>query len=326
MVDNQEVLKSSTSTETEDGLEEQNQEVQSSSTESETEDDLLSVVQSAIDSKESEETDSQSDKKEETEQDVEPDSTQETEETPPAAAEESLDNVPLHLQPRFKEVIAEKNSYKHGHEQYSKIQSYLKEMKLTAEETAQGLTIMGLMKNDPKQALEQLKPIIDNLQIATGERLPDDIKQKVEEGYLDEESAQELSMSRAEAINVKNQNQQLVNEQQEMARQDQLDEIGNAVTAWEENARQNDPDFDLKQDEVDDRVSALVRQFGRPNTIEEATDMAQTALDQVNERYTKRNSYKKPIRSLSGGKLGGSPVPEPKSLLEAVQNAMASGS
>tara|TARA_X000000950_G_C13919966_1_gene662904 strand:+ start:9933 stop:10916 length:984 start_codon:yes stop_codon:yes gene_type:complete len=327
MVDNQEVLKSSTSTETEDGLEEQNQDVQSSSTESETEDDLLSVVQNAIDPKESEETESQSDNKEETEQDVEPDSTQETEENPPpAAAEESLDNVPLHLQPRFKEVIAEKNSYKHGHEQYSKIQNYLKEMKLTAEETAQGLTIMGLMKNDPRQALEQLKPIMDNLQIATGERLPDDIKQKVEEGYLDEESAQELSMSRAEAINAKNQNQQLVNEQQEMAKQDQLDEIGNAVTAWEENARQNDPDFDLKQDEVDDRVSALVREYGRPSTIEQATEMAQTALDQVNDRYTKRNSNKKPIRSLSGGKLGGSPVPEPKSLLEAVQNAMASGS
>ena len=69
----------------------------------------------------------------------------------------------------------------------------------------------------------------------------------------------------------------------------------------------------------------MVRERGRPETPEDAVAMAQEAYDTVTKRHQSRMGVKRPIRSLSGGKLGGSPVPEPKSLLEAVQNAMANG-
>jgi len=172
MVEDLKESASSDDSQSQDELElSQDQDVLSSSTESETEDDLLSVVQSAIDNGETAETESQS-VEEETE-DVQTDTplTEESE-------KEVLDNVPLHLQPRFKEVIAEKNEYKRGHEQYEKIQSSLKEMKLSAEETAQGLSIMGLMKSNPQAALEALQPIINNLQQVTGQIIPNDIQQK----------------------------------------------------------------------------------------------------------------------------------------------------
>tara|TARA_B100000900_G_scaffold148937_1_gene126406 strand:- start:1991 stop:2962 length:972 start_codon:yes stop_codon:yes gene_type:complete len=296
----------------------QDQEVLSSSTESETEDDLLSVVQSAIDDEKPEETESQS-----VEQETEEVETQELSEE--ETDEQSLDKVPLHLQPRFKEVIAEKNEYKKGHEQYEKIQASLREMKLTPEETAQGLSIMGLMKSNPQAALEALQPIISNLQQVTGQILPDDIQQKIDDGYMDEDVGKELARTRADVQLQKNANQQMLNEQQQMNAQDQINFIAQTVTNWEENARKTDPDFELKQDEVDDRVSALVRERGRPETPEDAVAMAQEAYDTVTKRHQSRMGVKRPIRSLSGGKLGGSPVPEPKSLLEAVQNAMANG-
>jgi hypothetical protein len=319
MVDDLKESTSSDDSNNQDELElEQDQDVLSSSTESETEADLLSVVQSAIDDEKPEETESQSVEQETEEVETDTPLTEESE-------QEVLDNVPLHLQPRFKEVIAEKNEYKKGHEQYEKIQSSLREMKLSAEETAQGLSIMGLMKSNPQAALEALQPIISNLQQVTGQIIPEDIQQKIEDGYMDEDIGKELAKTRADVQLQRNANQQMLNEQQQMNASDQVNIIAQSVTNWEENVRQNDPDFELKQDEVDDRVSALVRERGRPNNSEDAVSLAQEAYETVTKRHQGRLGVRKPIRSLSGGKLGGSPVPEPKSLMDAVQNALAAG-
>lgn len=319
MVEDLKESASSDDSQSQDELElSQDQDVLSSSTESETEDDLLSVVQSAIDNGETAETESQS-VEEETE-DVQTDTplTEESE-------KEVLDNVPLHLQPRFKEVIAEKNEYKRGHEQYEKIQSSLREMRLSAEETAQGLSIMGLMKSNPQAALEALQPIINNLQQVTGQIIPNDIQQKIEDGYMDEDVGKELARTRADVQIQKNANQQMLNEQEQMKTRSEINSLAQSVTNWEKNVRKTDPDFDFKQDEIDDRVSALVRERGRPNNSDDAVALAQEAYDTVNKRYRSRMGVKSPIRSLSGGKLGGSPIPEPKSLMEAVQNALVTG-
>lgn len=319
MVEDLKESASSDDSQSQDELElSQDQDVLSSSTESETEDDLLSVVQSAIDNGETAETESQS-VEEETE-DVQT-NTPLTEES----EKEVLDNVPLHLQPRFKEVIAEKNEYKRGHEQYEKIQSSLREMRLSAEETAQGLSIMGLMKSNPQAALEALQPIINNLQQVTGQIIPNDIQQKIEDGYMDEDVGKELARTRADVQIQKNANQQMLNEQEQMKTRSEINSLAQSVTNWEKNVRKTDPDFDFKQDEIDDRVSALVRERGRPNNSDDAVALAQEAYDTVNKRYRSRMGVKSPIRSLSGGKLGGSPIPEPKSLMEAVQNALVTG-
>ena len=319
MVDDLKESTSSDDSNNQDELElEQDQDVLSSSTESETEADLLSVVQSAIDDEKPEETESQSVEQETEEVETDTPLTEDSE-------QEVLENVPLHLQPRFKEVIAEKNEYRKGHEQYVKIQNSLKDMKLSAEETAQGLSIMGLMKSNPQAALEALQPIISNLQQVTGQIIPDDIQQKIEDGYMDEDVGKELARTRADVQLQRNANQQMLNEQQQMNASDQINIIAQSVTNWEENVRQTDPDFELKQDEVDDRVSALVRERGRPNNSEDAIALAQEAYETVTKRHQSRLGVRKPIRSLSGGKLGGSPVPEPKSLMDAVQNALAAG-
>jgi len=333
MVNDQEESKSSNDSLTQDELEikQEDQDVQSSSTESETEDDLLSVVQSAIkdDDKPSEETESQSveEKTEEvkTEETVETEAVESKTETE-SKEDDELDKVPLHLQPRFKEVIAEKNSFKKGHEQYVKITDSLKKMNLSAQETAQGLTIMGLMKNDPQEALKALEPIISNLKEVTGAKIPEDIQQKIDDGYMDEDAGAELAKTRADVQMQKNANQSLVDQQKKADEQQSVNQIAQTVNQWEERTRKTDPDFDLKQDEIDDRVSALVRERGRPNTPKEAESLAQEAYDTVTKRHHSRLGVKRPIRSMSNNKLGGSPMPEPKSLMEAVQNAMAGGS
>ena len=314
MVDEIAELETSTNSE-----QNQDEEAQSSSAESETEEDLLSVVQDAMQI--SDEPVSQTDDETET--------VEESEEIPSeevtSEQEETYEDVPFNKHPRFKKLIDERNSYKDGAEQYGKIQSFLSENSVTAEEAAQGLQIMALMKNDPKAALEALQPYVNSLSIATGASMPEDIQTKVDGGYLDEDAARELSLSRVEAQRQRQMREQLEQQQAEMKAQQNTNYLAQTVTEWEEKTRQSDPDYSLKQEEIDDRVRVLVSERGRPQTVDQALAMAQEAYDTVSNRYSERFKNVRPLKPASGGKLAGTPEPEPQSLMEAVQSALAKG-
>ena len=298
------------------------EEALSSSAEGETEEDLLSVVQDAIESSSS---DSQSDDEEETEDDGEylEDG---SEELAAADDDESFEDVPFHKHPRFKEVIEQRNQYRESAEQYEKITGFLAENQLSADEAAQGFQIMALMKNDPEAALQALTPYLQNLQLATGQTLPDDIRSRVDDGYLDEDAAREMARVRAENERLRSQVQTHSNRAAERQQTEQINNLAATVTDWENNIRQQDPDYDLKEAEIDDRVRVLVSERGRPQTPQEAVAMAKEAYDAVNARFASRFGNKRPMKTASGGKLGGTPIPEPSSLMEAVQTALEQGS
>lgn len=299
----------------------QDEQAQSSSADSETENELLSVVQSAITEDDVEETDSQSDEVEYDEEDetLEAVSDEDTE------ADESFEDVPFNKHPRFKQLIEERNEYKHGHQQFEQISNYLRENSLSAEEAADGFRIMALMKSKPEEAVIALQPYLQQLALATGQTLPDDIRAKVDDGYMDEETGRELAQVRAEKARQEAINDRLMSERDQAQGVNQLNILADAVTDWEERTRSSDPDYDLKADEIDDRVRVLVSERGRPQTVESAIELAKEAYAEVNERQKARFGNKRPMKTASGGKLGGTPVPEASSLMEAVQNALRTG-
>lgn len=303
-------------------IKDQDEHAQSSSAESETEEDLLSVVQDAMQT--SDDADSQSD--EEYEEDDDDGEYSEDEIAASSEDDESFDDVPFHKHPRFKEVIDQRNKYREGAEQYEQITSFLAQNNLSAEEAAQGFQIMAMMKNDPTAALEALNPFVQQLGVQSGITMPGDIQSKVEDGYLDEDAGRELSRLRAEAARERQMREQMQGQQQQAQAQAELHNLAATVTDWEERTRASDPDYDLKQDEIDDRVRVLVTEKGRPQTPEQAIAMAKEAYDSVNERYKARFGNKRQIRTASGGKLGGTPQAEPTSLMEAVQNALGGNS
>lgn len=317
MVDETELEQSSTVP-----VQNQDEQAQSSSAESEPEEDLLAVVQSAIVDGETEETDSQS---EEVEEEEDEESLEAADEYDEEESDESFEDVPFNKHPRFKKLIEERNEYKHGHEQYSQISGYLRENNLSAEEAATGFQIMSLIKNDPPEAIKALAPYLKELALATGQTLPDDIREKVDDGFLDEDSGRELAQARAEAQRQQQMNEQLVAQRDQAVGANQLNVLAEAVTDWEERTKASDPDYDLKADEIDDRVKVLISERGRPQTVDQAIELANEAHSSVTERYKARFANKKPIKTASGGKLGGTPVPEASSLMEAVQNALARG-
>lgn len=326
MVDDPKELETSTDSETQDelGLETE-QEAPTSSADSETEEDLLSVVQSAIEGEETEEAESQSVEVEEGDFDEDEDEAE-----PLAASDEDDDGEVPDRGPvpydRFQKVISQKNEYKEGHRQYQQITSYLAENNINSEEASTGLQIMALMKNDPQRALEALTPYMETLRQLTGDTMPDDIRERVDDGYMDEDAGKELARARAEANRLRQTNERVQEQQVQAQSAQHLESLAQTVTSWEMKTRQQDPDFDLKQDEIDDRVRVLVAERGRPETAEAAIAMANEAYETVNSRFKQRTVTRKPMKTASGGKLGGTPTPEPNSLLEAVRNAMAQGS
>ena len=226
MVDQIEELEPSTDSEIP-----QDEEVLSSSAESETEEDLLSVVQDAMQMS----TTDEGSQPEETETEEDNEFIASTEDS--SDEDESFEDVPFNKHPRFKKLIEERNSYKQGANQYNQIQSFLDQNSVSADEAATGLQIMALMKNNPAEALKALQPYVENLSVVTGSKIPQDIQSKVDDGYLDEDAARELSVSRMEAQRQKQMREQL--EQQNAASTEQQNKsyLAQTVTTWEEKTR-----------------------------------------------------------------------------------------
>ncbi len=303
-------------------------EAQSSGAESETEETLLSVLQDAIE-KPSEEAGSQPEEEieEEGEEEVlEADAESTDEQSDSTEDEDSYEDVPFNQHPRFQKLVEEKNSYKQDAERYQNITNFLDENKVSADEAAAGLQIMALMKKDPVEALNALKPYVETLSQAAGYVLPEDIQNKVNDGYMDEDVGRELARSRAEVQHERTQREALIQDQQNQAAQAQLHDVAMSVTEWENKTRSTDPDYDLKQPEIDDRVRVLVATHGRPNTTQDAIAMAKRAYSEVNDRHKKRYGNKPAIKTASGANLAGTPQPEPNNLEEAIGMAIAQGS
>lgn len=306
--------------------EEQDVNEQSSSSESETEEDLLSVVKSAMEVSDDAGSQPEEEVEQEGEEGFEADANSTGEESEITEDEDSYEDVPFNKHPRFQELVRDKNAYKVDAERYQNITNFLDENRVSADEAAAGLQIMALMKKDPVEALNALKPYVETLSQAAGYVLPDDIQSRVNDGYLDEDAGRELARAKAEAQNERTQREALLQDQQQATQAAQLNDVAMSVTEWENRTRSTDPDYDFKQPEIDDRVRVLVATQGRPNTTQDAIAMAKQAYSEVNERHKMRYANKPQIRTASGGNLAGTPQADPQNLMEAVQAAMANTS
>jgi hypothetical protein len=297
----------------------------------ETETSLMDVVQDAMPKEEEEVAEAEETTSEEIKS--------ETEVEEPVADPDDWSDVPFNKHPRFRKLIAEKNELKKLSEQYQgdsvqygKIADFIAENNLTAEDAAEGFRLMAQLRNDPEEAYNLLQGHLNSIGELTGKTLPEDIQGRLDDGFLDEDGAKELSQARAnlqreQTLREKSQKQSQVADKQtrQNKAQAQRQHLTKVVQDWEATTKNSDPDFSLKQDEINDRVAALVNERGRPVTSQEVLSIANDAYVTVNQRYKSRIPSRQPIRTSTGGKLGGTPKAEPATLREAIVNAMSTG-
>ena len=181
---------------------------------------------------------------------------------------------------------------------------------------------MSALRNNPEEGYKILQHHLNNVGNLTGRNLPKDIQEKVDDGFLDEDAAKELSQARAALYRerqMREQTQQRFTTASASANEAQM---ADAVRSWGEKTLANDPDFSLKQDEFNDRISAIVAERGTPKFPDEVVKIADDAYATINERFKARQPSKQPMKSSTKGKLGGVPVAEPSSMRDIVSQAL----
>lgn len=253
----------------------------------------------------------------------------ETESRDKAAKEpdnENFSDVPFNKHPRFKELISERNSLKGDADQFRTIKTFMDTNGLTPEETSELLIVGAMAKSDPRKTWERIKPWVQNLLVAAGEVLPEDIRGRVQTGELSHEAALELSRAKATAQSV--QAAQTFREQQEQRRQFEqtAQSIQGAAVDWEQDRRLKDPNFDAKMPALQKEIIWLQSQEGKPNTPQGVKDQLLKAYKAVNESTAFVQSPalqpqrpRPAITPVRGGAVAGNQAPASASTLDIIR-------
>ena len=288
---------------------------------------LLSVVRSAIDDSRTNDTASPADDENSDDPDGEAASDDTDEDTAEDAAEddESFSDVPFNKHPRFQKLIAQRNELRGEAEQFRKVQSFLDQNDLNAEEAAEGLTLMALMKHSPAEAWTRLKPHVQKLLAESGELLPQDLTERVRKGEITREAALEMSRLRAKESSRESFQQHQARVAKQQQQRDAQMALRNEAASWETQMRGRDPDFDAKAEALQKEVIWLQRRDGVPTDPAGVRKQLKTAYDAVNKTVKPKREPKPAINPVTGGKVAGTPKAEPKSMLDVVRGARSAG-
>jgi hypothetical protein len=243
-----------------------------------------------------------------------------TDEAKAEAAKAEDENVPFHKHPRWQELLKERDSYKGDAVQFRQITGFMAQNQLSSEEVAKGFEIMSALKNDPLRARELLAPYAKALDEYVGAVLPQDLSKKVDDGIMDEASAQELARARNEAALQRARLEQTAAMQNQAYAYQSQAAIQQTVGSWEEGIKQRDADYAAKQALVLDRTRAYLAS-GQPQTPEQALAIVERAYSDVNETLKGFAPRRQPVRSVSSAVSSTTSQPVARTLQEAIRIA-----
>lgn len=226
---------------------------------------------------------------------------------------------------RIEQLLGRIEEYRPAYEQMQHLNRFMAEARLTPQDVNNGFAVMRLVKNDPVKALEVLEPMVVQLRKMTGFEMPDDLKKRVEGGYISEQEALELSRLRAGAVlSEEARRRQAAEEEARRASEAvraRAAEVGRAVSDWERRWSKSDPDYSLKKQRVLEKVqlAAMQRvQQGRPlQSAEEALALAEKCREEVEQeiaQFRPRPRASNPVTGSSATQA----APAPDSYLDAV--------
>lgn len=244
--------------------------------------------------------------------------------------EDEFASVPFNKHPRFKAVITERNNLrteistlKPDAERYRNVQNFLDQNGVTAEEASELLVVGALMKTNPVEAWKRAKPVIQNLLVAAGEIVPEDLQPRVQTGELSHEAALELSRARAKAESfaaAQSFQQQL---EARRAQEAAVNSLRSTAQAWVDDRTAKDPNFNAKMPLVQREIAWLQATEGKPTTPEGVKDQLQRAYKAVNETgqfsAPAPAAQKRPITPVRGGQIAGNQRPAEQSTLDIIR-------
>jgi hypothetical protein len=240
-------------------------------------------------------------------------------------------NVPLNKIERFREILESNRELKGRNESLTQLETRIGEINraaarvgLTTDDLAKFYSFPMLLAEKPEEALKYLREITGQWEGRLGAALPDDLKKRVDAGYLDEESAKEIARLRAKSSMDEHRTKFDAEERDRDAQATRQKEIRNAVNGYQKHLMESDPDYTPeKHAMVADALAVMVAREGPPASTDAARVMAKKAYETVNERLKAFAPTRRSVTRTSGGRGNNRPAKsEPKTMLEAVSSAL----
>lgn len=186
--------------------------------------------------------------------------------------------------------------------------------KLTGDEAGfnKFVTLLRTMDSDPAQAVAMLEQLTGTLREQAGLVVKsDDVKQRLDDGTIDEATALELEKARVETARLRKQREAEAAQQAEQA-------TLSALREWRKNRAERDPGFEAIEERVQDRAKLLVYQEN-PQTPDEFVAIAQRAYDEVTGWARTKFAPAKPMKVATSSGSSTKGTAKPRSVMEIVQ-------
>ena len=243
--------------------------------------------------------------------------------------------VPLGKIDRFKELIQERNTLRSEVESAEEIRGQIasielagRKLGLNEQEVGNMFASLVVMQDDPEKGYQMLNEVQASLAAKLGHQLPPDLQEKVDEGYLDAETAARVAQAEAKA----QLSDRAAKELEEQYRVQQAAETQNAITTavntYHQQIRESDPDYanpqiaEAKDEILRKELLSLVQTQGQPTSVEAARQMAEQAYESTNKVIKALRPTPTPQRPISSRGNVATSAAQPKTMLEAIEAAL----
>lgn len=248
----------------------------------------------------------------------------ESEAGPDKGKEEASDkDVPFHKHPRWQEKQKQVADLTAKVKEFEPRIQVLDEIEQHTGGKEGFENMRALVRNfneNPADAVPMLEQLLADAKARGGLTVTDDaIREKLEAGSIDEDTARELQQARLE----RERSQKAAQTQTEQAQKAARKEMATALDGWEKNIRERNPDYEKLKPQVEKAFKVACYENPPANT-QEAIQLAQQAYDEVLttvRQLVPARRASSPMRSTSGI---GKPAHKPKSVDEAMDHALRS--
>lgn len=223
------------------------------------------------------------------------------------------------------EATQRAEQYQPAAEQYAKIVGYMKANEISFDDMNKMMAFAVDVRNSPQAALDKILPLVEQLQLATGAVLPEDLATQVKQGFITEAHAQELAKHRADAkfrsARAEAQHENDKRQHGEEAKR-AVQDIERSITQWESKWASSDPDYQKKRNDVQEAIELELARASRegklPKTSQEAVELAEKCKKKVEAKFSQFLPAKQEVRHVSGGSSAGATTPFKASTLQEV--------
>lgn len=188
---------------------------------------------------------------------------------------------------------------------HKEITEYCRTNGISQDQFREGLQLLSIINSDPAKAVEALSSLVEQLQGFVGDKLPEDLQKKVDDGKLEVADAKEIASLRAKAKYGESKSKQTKETQERDVERKFIHDVQTATTAWEKNVLKTDLDMregSEKQELVLAKYRTLATErdasgnFVHPiYSPEDHVALFQKAYDFVNKFQSKFVKSNKPV-------------------------------